>query len=436
MPESYSNLFGTNGSGDQNRIGSLFGQQPTNTSPTTQPPPSPVGGQQQQQPYQTFAQMQQAGQARPAPTAQASQAYGGMMDRLMQSLNQPTGYNAQQLQQMRSAQMANLNQEFGEQQRQLNENLARRGISASTIAASGLGRLAGEQSRAMADVDARLLQQQAEMEQRSREANIGALTNITGELGRLGLGGRGLDIQEQELGQRQRQFEATLGADERRFLSTLEEQRAARLQQFGLSTRELDQQAERIRQDAALQGRTLDLQQARDAAEVDFRARQLQQQESQFGRQLTFDQARQQAQLTFDREQLAQDAELRRLGFTVTREELAQRQRQFEGTMQESAADRALRERLGQGGLDVERQRFQLQLAAALAPLPKAQRDLILRQIGMSPVPEATGTPTPGSTPAGVPTFGQQPLGGLPPGEQADLERQLEEWFRNNPIGG
>lgn len=375
MPTSYSNLFGTNGSGDENRIGSLFGQASTQSGAGQQPQ------QQQQQPQQTFQQMQQAGQARPAPPQQAQQAYGGMMERLLGQLNQPTGYNTQQLQQMRSAQMANLNQQFSQQQQQLEENLARRGLSASTIGAAGIGRLAGEQSRAMADVESRLLQQQAEMEQRSRESNINALTNITGQLGQLGLGGRELDVRE-------RQFEETLNADERRFARTLEEQRAARLQQFGLSSRELDQQARRLQQEAALQGRTLDLQQARDAAEVDYRARQLQQQESQFGRTLSADEARQRAQLAFDREQLAQDAELRRLGFTVTREELAQRQQQF-------TQDLALRGELGRGQLEQEQQRFRLQLAAALAALRPEQIAAFRAQMGtgfpLTPPPTTTG---------------------------------------------
>lgn len=143
---------------------------------------------QQQQPAQTFAQLQRQGMARPpaptAPQAQSFQQFGGsqqgqqMRQQLQQQLQQfgqaPSRFDTQAFQQMRSAQQANLQSEFQEQQRQLNEDLARRGLSASTIGAAGLGRLAGAQSRALADIDAQLLQRAAETQAADRAQLLAA----------------------------------------------------------------------------------------------------------------------------------------------------------------------------------------------------------------------------------------------------------------------
>jgi hypothetical protein len=55
----------------------------------------------------------------------------------------------------------------------------------------------------------------------------------------------------------------------------LEERRASRIATIGLSERELDQSAERLQLDAVQQGRTLDLQEARNLAEMEHRTLEL-----------------------------------------------------------------------------------------------------------------------------------------------------------------
>ena len=133
------------------------------------------------QPQQTFAQLQKQGMARPAPAApqaQPVQQFGGsqqaqqMRQNLQQQLQQfsaaPSRFDTKAFQQIRGAQAANLQSDFTEQQRQLNEDLARRGLSASSIAGSGLARLGGAQSRALADLDAQLLQRAAETQAQDR----------------------------------------------------------------------------------------------------------------------------------------------------------------------------------------------------------------------------------------------------------------------------
>ncbi len=144
--------------------------------------------QQQPAPAQTFAQMQQRGMARPAPPsapqAQAFQQYGGsqqaqqMRQRLQQQLEQfgqaPSRYDTQAFQQIRGAQAANLQQEYRGQQQALNEELARRGLSASSVGGGRMGDLAGQQARALADLDARLLQQAAETQAQDRAQLLAA----------------------------------------------------------------------------------------------------------------------------------------------------------------------------------------------------------------------------------------------------------------------
>lgn len=135
----------------------------------------------QAQTAQTFAQLQQQGMARPAPQAPQArpiQQYGGsqqaneMRQRLQQQLQSfgaaPSRFDTQAFQQIRGAQAQNLQAEYQGQRKALDEDLARRGLFASSIGGGRMGDLAGQQSRALADLDARLLQQAAETQAADR----------------------------------------------------------------------------------------------------------------------------------------------------------------------------------------------------------------------------------------------------------------------------
>jgi hypothetical protein len=138
------------------------------------------------QPRQTFAQMQQQGQARPAPpmggqpmggqpmgnqpmggfgqggfgrTPQAQDLQGQLQRSLSQGLSQPSAYNTDTFNQLRASQAANLQAEYTGQQQALDEELAARGLYASSIGGGRMGDLAGQQARAMSSLDAQLLQQ-------------------------------------------------------------------------------------------------------------------------------------------------------------------------------------------------------------------------------------------------------------------------------------
>jgi len=102
------------------------------------------------------------------------------------------------------------------------------------------------------------------------------------------LAGEEFNIQRERITIQNEQFEASLSQEQ----SVLEEARQGRLQELGLSNRELDQAAERIQ----LANKDMDLQQARDEAEVQWRSDQLQLEADRLGQELTLEQARMQAQ--------------------------------------------------------------------------------------------------------------------------------------------
>jgi len=323
---SYANLFGTTGAGQQGSkagIGTMFGQQAKPQQQQQQPAPTP---------QQTFAQLQQQGMARPAPTApqaqtfqqyggsqQAQQARSGMLTQLQQQLAQPTRFNTQAFQQIRGAQASQLGAEYRAQQQQLNEELARRGLSSSTIGAGRMGDLAGQQSRALADIDARLLQTAAETQAQDRLAAMQAgqqFAELAGaqdlaqfEANRVGQAAQfEQGLRSAEFAQGQTEFErsqalaaaqaqqtgglqgAELGLREKLGLGELtgqvggqqtlaarqqaEQARATQAQERFRQT-ELAQEMQRIQQDATLRGRALTLEEVRRQAEENFRVREL-----------------------------------------------------------------------------------------------------------------------------------------------------------------
>lgn len=350
---SYANMFGTTGAGAQGSkagISTAYGQQ-------AKPKPKATAVPQEQK---TFAELQKAGVARPAPVAQAPQPapapmvrqlqqqlpatqptvqtaqanpYQGLLTQLQSQIQkqftQPSGYTAPEFQQLRQSQMANLQAEYGAQRQALDEELARRGLSSSSIGAGRMGDLAGQQARAMAGLEAQLLQQQAEMGQRGRETALSTLAQVTGQVGQQSLGQQEVGLRAQQMKQQEEQFYKSLGAEEQRFVRTLAEQQAGRLQQLGISTRQLDLDAARIRQEGELQGRSLNLQQARDLAEIDYRAKSLQQEAALRGRSMDIEEARNQATLGLQRDQMALDETFRREGFAIDRERIGQAESQF-----------------------------------------------------------------------------------------------------------
>lgn len=317
----------------------------------------------------TFAQMQAAGQARPAPpTAAPMPSYTGSAQAttgrdLMQSAARtaaaaPTRYDLGTFTTIRDAALGDMDAQFAQARLGLDESLARRGLYDSSIAANQYRDLGGQQARAVAGLNAQLLQDAAATQMADRMGSAQLAQNLAQLAGSQDLAsfeanrvGQAMDfenaLRSAQFGEGQRQFDmsqalaeylgvgglglesAKLAQQGEQFGQSLEEQRAMRLQQYGLSSQELDLRATQLQQEAALRGRSLDIDEARNAAEIDLRTQQLIQQASTEGRTLDLQEARQMA----EQEQ-----------FAAT---LGQRETEFTRTMDEAALDRLLRERLG-----------------------------------------------------------------------------------------
>lgn len=257
---SYSNLFGSNGAGQQGSragISTLFGQPSFRQMAGTEDNDEERRRQSAGAAPQTFAQMQRAGRARPAPpggatppmlrqlqqqlpgggaggveqlqaapgsfiteyaggyapgeTTAASTGMGEMLpaptytpqahkprtpmaapgagmtglslaEQLQQQLTtflQPGGYTDPEMEQLRKTQRETLQAEYGAEQKALNEELARRGLSASTIGGGRMGDLAGQQARALATMEANLAAEQAKLRQQGRETALATMSDLT-----------------------------------------------------------------------------------------------------------------------------------------------------------------------------------------------------------------------------------------------------------------
>ncbi len=197
---SYANLFGTTGSGKKQGVGqtggfgSLFGQQESAPNFAQAQPQQPT------QAMPTFAQLAASGQARPAPQqaampglqpvavgpaesrtlaratgpmTQAQNTQNAFMDAVRKQLASEgmpkSAYDSDLFQKLRAFQQGELEAEFGAARQGLEEEMARRGLAASSIGAGRFGDLAGQQARAMAGIDVQLLKDAAASDQAARE---------------------------------------------------------------------------------------------------------------------------------------------------------------------------------------------------------------------------------------------------------------------------
>lgn len=176
------------------------GMQPTtNRPPAAQTPASPPP---------TFAQMQAAGQARPAPqqvqsqyqtTAQPSptgsdmsgavprssvpgtaSVQGTLSNQIQQALTNPSAYGAPQVQAVFDMLNQQLGEDYGYQRKQLNDEMATRGLSESTIAGQRYSDLATEQARAEANMATQLATQAAQTYGQDRNSALQSGLSYTG----------------------------------------------------------------------------------------------------------------------------------------------------------------------------------------------------------------------------------------------------------------
>jgi hypothetical protein len=392
--------------------------------------------------------MQQQGQARPAPVLGAPSAgigqkfnYGGatqnFLGRLDQRLTQmedaPSVYDDPALVKRREAAMANLQAERNASQSKLEEEMASRGLAASSIASGRMGDIAGQFARAQGTLEADLLKESMAQEQQRQQFLTGQLSNL---------------------------FGTTSERDIQAFGATVDSEKAKA---------DIELRAQELKQ----QDKSLDLTQARDLATAQYQSGQLQQgyaemasrermQQNQFGfegsqsalerdlrrqlqeGQITAEGLRQLTQINATKD-LQTDAQTFQAGQSVlerdlrekmqTRELTAAEKRQLAGIEADKAAavvrntfeaeqagltrtfqgdqsqlDRALRttlsdKELGQAQSQFERRfgfeegqsrnQFLASLAATLAPMDPKKRDEFLRSLGINkPSPVGPGSPT------------------------------------------
>lgn len=151
----------------------------------------------------------------------------------------PAEIEGQSYEALRKSKLADLEAQFGAQRSQLEEELARRGLSASTIGAGRYGDVAGQQARALTSLEADLLRQQADAEARNRQMYLSGMAELAGISGTQ-------DLAQFEANLRSRQVESDISF-----------------------------RAKELQQEAALRGRELDLQSARDIATAESQKGQL-----------------------------------------------------------------------------------------------------------------------------------------------------------------
>lgn len=145
-----------------NPMGTALNQQAQAPTPAVQAPnPAPIAAAQQQvaqtAPQQGGAQPQQGGGF--SFGANVGALSGPLMEQVMALLNDPTQGLNEAAQSNFDRLNRGLGREFEELRSGLNENMAARGLDASTIAATELGRLGGRQAEAQSDLAARIQEQ-------------------------------------------------------------------------------------------------------------------------------------------------------------------------------------------------------------------------------------------------------------------------------------
>ena len=170
-----------------------------------------------------------------------------MQARLAELGSGPTKIQGQSYEALRAARQAELGAKYGAERSKLEEELAARGLSASTIGGGRYGDLAGQQARALGTLDAELLGQQAEAESRDRAQYLNTMQQFAQTTG------------TQDIGT----FEANVKSKE--------------------VTATINLRAAELQQRAALEGRSLDLQQARDQATSEYQMGQLALSTDEFG---------------------------------------------------------------------------------------------------------------------------------------------------------
>jgi hypothetical protein len=196
----------------------------------------------------------------PEPVAPAQQSGSSVTNTLQQQLlrqlgileNAPSRFDDPGFKAARDASRANLEAEFSAERQRIDEEMARRGLSASSIASGRMGDLAGQQARALATMEADFLKEAAMTQAQDR---------------------------------------ALLMQNYQQLLGTMSENERAEFDR-NLKRYEIDgtlsMRAKELQQEAALKGRSMDIEEANNLARIDLAREEIAQKDRQFTADLGF----------------------------------------------------------------------------------------------------------------------------------------------------
>jgi hypothetical protein len=314
-------------------------------------------------PAQTQAQAPSQPQAQPQAQAQAQPSSGlnsELERRVQEAMSAPGRYDEATVKNLRAQQRAELDASFAGQLRAEKERLAQRGLAASSIGFEKESGLAGQQARAIAQMEGDLTTRVADAMAQDRQAAIANAMGLRSQTSQESQFGRQLASQESQFGRQfglderkvteaTRQFNANLSAESDRFAKS-----------HGLDAERFKASNDQFQQNLAMQKDQFGQQMTLSKEQVKTQA-------EQFGRRMGFDEDTQkeifrQANIKLDRDQ--QDRVVAILG-------------QLPANASQEDIERALT------GAGVDPKYF---------PKPKSQSS--------TPAPTPTPTPTP-NTPVG-----------------------------------
>ena len=374
------------------------------------------------------------------PQGAAYERFGGssigntMMAQLQQQLQQmqgaPSRFEDPAYKASRDAALANMEAEAGAQRSKLEEELAARGLSASSIGAGRFGDLAGQQARARATMEADLLKEQAQTSAQDRQVLLSSMGDLAKTAGAQDLGafsaniesmkatgqldmaakelmqkaqleGRSLDLQQardqvaKELGRADIGFKyASLAQEKGIEENRLAETKALRLQNLGISNQELDLKTAELM--GADKTGKLTRQAAADKAELEIKTKQV----MQTDRSLNITEAQNKARNEIDREDIKSRE-------TIEGNRLTETTRSNKAQETQNSLDYKLREKLGLGAQSLDERRvtvgeneFKRDIIKVIADggLSPDEADALYRRFGYEPPPRTQTPSTPPTT--------------------------------------
>jgi len=254
---------------------------------------APSGGGQGAAPAQSSAPAQAQApsqvQAQPQPQAQAQPSSGlnsELERRVQEAMSAPGRYDEATVKNLRAQQRAELDASFAGQLRAEKERLAQRGLAASSIGFEKESGLAGQQARAIAQMEGDLTTRVADAMAQDRQAAIANAMGLRSQTSQESQFGRQLASQESQFGRQfglderkvteaTRQFNANLSAESDRFAKS-----------HGLDAERFKASNDQFQQNLAMQKDQF-------GQQISYNKAQLAQQAAQFGKTYGLDAAAQ-----------------------------------------------------------------------------------------------------------------------------------------------